>query len=196
MWRSPGEAQERWAGRRVQKFRSRPGPDKKKRVKFHLLLDKIGLTSNPRFSSSSCTAQFASRSNPLMLKEPNLIWVGGGAGGFVFWRGLAWRRFLWCLMDFCLCLEGQKVSLSNSFVVWILCLALPCMKARDGLGIVACLSRNCLPCYSAAGLSFCREVGDLFVLGRGFVSMLHCGVLQPRWYNFTTCWKLTFGTGS
>ena len=42
MWRSPGEAQERWAGRRVQKFRSRPGPDKKMSVK-HLLLDNLDL---------------------------------------------------------------------------------------------------------------------------------------------------------
>ena len=120
-----------------------------------------------------------------MLKEPNLIWVGGGAGGFVFWRGLAWRRFLWCLMDFCLCLEGQKVSLSNSFVVWILCLALPCMKARDGLGIVACLSRNCLPCYSAAGLSFCRKVGDPVCFGWRFCeyAVLWCFPAMVQFYH-------------
>ena len=122
----------------------------------HLHFWQLGLTSNPRFSSSSCTAQFASRSNPLMLKEPNLIWVGGGAGGFVFWRDLAWRRFLWCQMDFCLCLEGQKVSLSINllfgFCVWL-------CHAWSSLMVWALLCAS-LGTVSAAGLSFCREIGD------------------------------------
>ena len=86
MWRSLGEVLVWWVGRHVQRFHSRQGPGMSVRDNFFGGCS-FRLTSNPRFSSSSFTAQLVSRSNPLMLKEPNLRWVGVEDAGIVFWRG-------------------------------------------------------------------------------------------------------------
>ena len=185
MWKSPGEAQECWAGQRVQKFCSRPGPDKKMRVKFHLLFDNLDL--------HQILASQAAPVLPSLLQDPThwcwrsqtwyglgvgLVvlfsggaWLGGGSSGVWWTSACAWKDRRWAyplilLFGFCawLCLAW------SAWMVWAFLHASP---------------RAVSFCYSADGLSFCRKVGDPVCFGWRFCecAVLWCFPAMVQFYH-------------